>query len=61
MTTNPTLSVDVSDPDGDSMNVSFYDASDDSLIGTDIGVVSGGTAIVSWGSLSEGTYIVGML
>jgi len=55
VSTNPTLSVDVSDPNGDSMDVSFYDASDDSLIGTDTGVVSGGTASVTWGSLSEGT------
>ena len=52
---NPTLSVNVSDPDGDSMNVSFYDASDDSLIGTDTGVTSGGTASVLWDSLSEDT------
>ncbi|MFX1442767.1 MAG: hypothetical protein ACFFHV_05080, partial [Promethearchaeota archaeon] len=51
---NPVLSVDVSDLDGDSMDVSFYDASDDSLIGTDTGVLSGGTASVSWLGLSEG-------
>ncbi|RLF78975.1 hypothetical protein DRN32_05900, partial [Thermococci archaeon] len=49
------LSVDVSDPDGDSLDVSFYDASDDSLIGTDSGVVSGGSASVSWNGLSEGS------
>ena len=52
---NPILSVDVSDPDGDSMDVSFYNAFDDSLIGTAIGVASGGTASVSWLGLSEGT------
>jgi hypothetical protein len=51
---NPTLSVDVFDPDGDPMDVSFYDASDDSLIGTDIGVLSGGTASITWSGLSEG-------
>ncbi len=51
--TNPTLSVNVSDPDGDSMNVSFYDASDDSLIGTETGVVSGGAASIFWLGLSE--------
>ncbi|MDY6904072.1 MAG: DUF2586 family protein [Thermodesulfobacteriota bacterium] len=51
-----TLSVTVSDPDGDSLDVSFYDASDDSLIGTDAGVASGGTASVSWGDLSPGAY-----
>ncbi|MFX1388141.1 MAG: S8 family serine peptidase, partial [Promethearchaeota archaeon] len=52
---NLTLSVDVFDPDGDSMDVSFYDASDDSLIGTDLGVSSGGTASISWIDLSAGT------
>jgi len=49
------LSVDVSDLEGDSMDVYFYNASDDSLIDTDIGVVSGGTASVSWSGLSEST------
>jgi subtilisin family serine protease len=52
---NPTLSVEVSDPDGDSLDVSFYNASDDNLIGTHIGVTSGGTASISWFNLSEGT------
>lgn len=50
---NPILSVDVFDPDGDPMNVSFYDASDDSLIGNDTGVLSGGTASITWSGLSE--------
>ncbi|KXB05683.1 hypothetical protein AKJ50_00155 [candidate division MSBL1 archaeon SCGC-AAA382A13] len=54
-TTSTTLSVNVSDPDGDSMNVSFYDASDDSIIGTDSGVIDGGTASVTWDSLSAGS------
>jgi parallel beta-helix repeat protein len=40
----PTLKVEVSDPDGDLLDVSFYDASDDSRIGIDYNVVSGGTA-----------------
>lgn len=53
--TSPTLSVDVTDPDGDTMDVYFYDASDDSLIGTDTTVNSGGTASVTWSGLSEGT------
>jgi hypothetical protein len=53
--TSPTLSVDVSDSDGDSMDVSFYDASDDSVIGTDTGVASGGSASVSWSGLSYST------
>jgi hypothetical protein len=52
---NPTLSVDVSDPDGDSMDVSFYDASGPTLIGTDAGVLSGGTASVTWPGRSVGT------
>jgi hypothetical protein len=45
---NPTLSVFVSDSDGDIMEVSFYDASDDSLIGIDFNVPSGGTASIVW-------------
>ena len=53
--TSPTLSVDVSDPDGDTMDVDFYDASDDSLIGGDNNVANGGTASVSWNGLSEST------
>ena len=57
ISTSPTLSVDVTDPDGDTMDVSFYDASDDSLIGTDNGVASGGTASVTWSGLNtETTY-----
>ncbi len=53
---NPTLNVDVFDPDGDTMDVSFYNASDDSLIGTDTGVSSGGTASINWLGLSSNTY-----
>ncbi len=45
---NPTLSVDVSDPNGDVLEVTFYDASDDSLIGSDSGVPSGGIASTNW-------------
>jgi hypothetical protein len=37
------------------MDVSFYDASDDSLIATDTGVSSGGTASVTWSGLDYGT------
>jgi len=50
-----TLSVDVSHPSGVLMNVSFYNAFNDNLIGVDIGVFSGETASVSWSGLSEGT------
>jgi outer membrane protein assembly factor BamB len=51
---NPTLSVDVSDPDGDTMDVTFYDASDDSVISTDFNVASGSTASVTWSGLERG-------
>lgn len=54
--TSPTLSVEISDPDGDSMRVSFYDASDDSQIGsTQTGIADGGTASVTWSGLSNAT------
>jgi hypothetical protein len=52
---NPTLSVYVSDPDEDIMDVSFYDATDDSLIGTDLNVPSGGTASIVWSNLNPDT------
>ncbi|MEF8848893.1 MAG: hypothetical protein V5A68_07140, partial [Candidatus Thermoplasmatota archaeon] len=55
VSTSPTLSVDISDPDGDSMDVSFYNAADGSLIGSDTGVASGGTASVTWNGLSYNT------
>lgn len=51
----PILSVRVSDVDGDLMNVSFYDASDDSLIEIDTNVPNGGIASIIWFGLSEGT------
>jgi hypothetical protein len=49
---NPYLSVNVIDPDGEVMDVSFYNAFDDSLIGTDHNVASGETASVRWNDLS---------
>ena len=52
MDISPTLRVVVSDPDGDTMNVSFYNASNDRLIGTDHNVSSGSTASVKWVDLS---------
>ena len=52
---NPILSVDVSDPDGDAMDVYFYNASDDSLIDNDTNVSSGGTASVPWPGLAYNT------
>jgi hypothetical protein len=37
------------------MDVTFYDASDSSVIGTDLGVLSGGTASTTWSGLSYST------
>ena len=54
---SPTLNVDISDPDGDAMDVIFYDASDDSVIDTDTNVPSGSKATVTWSGLAyETTY-----
>lgn len=52
---NPSLSVYVNDSDNDAMDVYFYDALDDSIIGLDKSVPSGGTASVVWGGLSYNT------
>ncbi|MEF8879429.1 MAG: Hint domain-containing protein [Candidatus Thermoplasmatota archaeon] len=52
VSTSPTLSVVVSDSDGDSMDVTFYDNSDDSEIGSDDDVSDGDTASVTWSDLS---------
>ncbi|ENO12209.1 Ser-Thr-rich glycosyl-phosphatidyl-inositol-anchored membrane family [Thermoplasmatales archaeon SCGC AB-539-C06] len=52
---NPTLQVRVTDPDGDSMHVSFYNASGDSWIGTDSNVMNGGIASVVWSGLGLDT------
>lgn len=48
------LSVSVADPDGDDMDVSFYDEWE-ALIGVDYGVPSGSTAVVPWQGLDGGT------
>jgi hypothetical protein len=50
-----TLSVDVSDFDGDVLTVSFYDASDDSLIDSELVLGGNGTASVTWAGLSSDT------
>ena len=52
--TSPTLRVNVSDPDGDSLRVSFYNALDDNLIGVVPGVSNGSTASIVWSNLTEG-------
>jgi len=53
--TSPTLGVDVSDTDGDSMDVHFYNADGDTLIGTASGIASGGRSEVTWPSLAYST------
>jgi len=50
-----TLSVTASDPDGDTMTVTFYNASDDSAIDTDTDVASGSKAEVVWSGLDLNT------
>jgi len=49
---NPTLSVIVNDPDGDLLDVYFYNASDDSLIGYDENIPYGSRIEVQWLDLS---------
>jgi len=49
------LSVKVTDPDGDNMNVTFYDASNDEEIGRHLDVVSGNRASITWDGLSQDT------
>jgi parallel beta-helix repeat protein len=53
--TNPVLSVFVYDPDQDAMNVSFYDASTQHLIGVDVNVASSTRASVTWNGLENMT------
>ncbi len=55
ISTDPTLRVSVSDPDGDTMTVRFYDASNDNLIGTATNVASGSQASVTWSGLDYST------
>lgn len=52
--TSPTLSVHVSDPDGDSLDVTFYDADTDQVIGTDQ-CTSDCTASTIWTGLAKDT------
>ncbi|WP_435125367.1 hypothetical protein [Halobaculum sp. D14] len=59
-TTDPQLSIDVSDPEfgsaqGDQVTVTFYDAADDSVIGTDT-LSSNGTATTTWSNLTGGSH-----
>jgi hypothetical protein len=50
-----TLTCYVSDPNSLPMDVTFYDASDDSVIGVDSDVASGGTATILWEGLTPST------
>ena len=50
-----TLTVQVSDPDGDTMDIEFYNADNDVLIGSEIGVLNGNSASVTWSGLNSGT------
>ncbi|MBS3782444.1 MAG: S8 family serine peptidase, partial [Candidatus Thermoplasmatota archaeon] len=49
------LSIYVEHEDGEDMDVYFYDASDDSLIGKDEGIPSGSRSSVDWIGLDHGT------
>ncbi len=55
--TTVTLNVTVGDPEGDAVNVSFYDKSDDSLIGesNDVGTDTDTDVTQTWDSLSKWT------
>ncbi len=56
--TSVELSVYVDHPEGQNMDVSFYDASDDTIIGVDSNVASGNRASVTWSDLETGmTYM----
>jgi hypothetical protein len=52
---NVTLSVDVHDDNGDAMDVTFYNASSDTEIGTVTDVPSDGTASIAWTALAFNT------
>lgn len=54
-TADPSLSADYSDPDGDSGQLHYYDASDDSLIGS-CSVNDGGQCSVTWSGRSDGQH-----
>jgi len=53
--TDTTLKVDVTDSDSDKMNVTFYNASDDTQIATHTNVASGSTASAQWQGLEPAT------
>ncbi len=49
---NPEISIYVEDPDDDNLKVDFFNASDDSIIGTLTNVESGTYATITWNDLS---------
>jgi PKD repeat protein len=53
--TKATLKVKVTDPDGDTMDVSFYNANGDVLIGTSTGKSNGSNAKITWSGLTVDT------
>ncbi len=54
-TASPDLAADYSDPDGDSGQLYYYDASDDSLINS-CSVTDGNRCSVTWSGLSDGQH-----
>ena len=50
------LSATVTDPDGDQIQVGFFNAADDTLISPAQTINSGETASITWKNLSVGTY-----
>jgi len=55
VSTSPTLSVDIYDADGDSVTVTFKNASDNSVIGSNVVSSGSGTASATWSGLSPST------
>jgi len=55
VSTSPTLQVRVSDPNNDTMNVTFYASPGNTVIGTDTNVANGDIASVTWSSRSYST------
>jgi parallel beta-helix repeat protein len=53
--TNPTLRVTVTDPDADTMNITFYQQGGTQIGSTQTGIANGGTASVVWSGRSYST------
>ena len=51
--TSPNLNIDIDEPNGDDVTVSFYDASNNNFIGSDTVYGGSGTATTEWSGLSE--------